>query len=408
MPVTSFTTPAGEFDLHRHGTRPSASGTSPLLAGLVERHFAAQPFGSSLLHHPDRDFLQWQENASRTLRNCLLLPHTVGEPVETRFLHRDDSHPDYIVEELELSVTPPLTAPATAVIPRNATRRHPAIVALHSMGGHQLYGREKLLARDGENPVLSAYRQRYYDGRSLQAELARAGFLSIAIDAIGFGQRSDEATARPDFVEWRRGLSEEEISRLQSQHRPSADNRIARTLLALGYSTAALVASDDVRCVDYLLTRPDVDPQRIGCAGLSFGSFRANYLAALDPRVRAAVSVCWISTLAGVISHNIQGALGFFALPPGFYRHFDLADIPALAAPKPFLAISGWRDPMILPSAMADAHLFLRRVWERAGAPGNLGSLLFDTGHCFDATMQAHALAFLQRHLQPVTPDAGT
>lgn len=397
--MTPFTTPAQELDLHRQAIRsPSPHLPSPL-SGLVQRHVGAQQFGSSLLHHPDRDFLQWRENASRTLRNCLLLPHTLGEPVVTRFLHRNTSHPDYIVEELELSVTPPLTAPATVVIPRNGAQRHPAIVALHSMGGHQLHGREKLLARDDENPVLTAYRQRYYDGHSLQAELARAGFLSIAIDAVGFGQRLEEAATRPDFTAWRRRLREEEVAHFQSQNRPSADNRIARVLLALGYSTAALVASDDLRCVDYLLTRPDVDPQRIGCAGLSFGSFRANYLAALDPRVRAAVSVCWISTLKGVITHNLEGALGFFALPPGFYRHFDLLDIPALVAPKPFLAISGWRDPMILPSGMADAHLFLRRVWESAGASENLGSLLFDTGHCFNSAMQENAIAFLRRHL---------
>ncbi len=392
--MDNFRTPDAELTARLKEWRTPYPNTGLLGHDFVARHLGR--FESSLYHHPERDLSAWQAEGVQTLREALTLPRTLGEPSEARLVHRDDSHADYTVEELELTLTPPLRAPATVVIPRNGTARHPALVALHSMGGYQLFGREKLLARKGEPASLTAYRQKNYEGRSLQAELARAGYLSIAIDAIGFGLRSQEAQEKGTaFEAWRHEA--DTPGHLPS--RPQADALLARTLLALGYSTAALVVTDDRRTVDYLTTRADVDPGHIGCLGLSFGAFRANYLAAIEPRVRAAVSACWVSTMEGVLPYNPSGALGFFALPPGFYRRFDLADLPALAAPKPYLAISGWADPMLQPAGMAHLHRFLRTVWERAGASTRLGSLLYDTGHCFNAEMQTAALAFLREHL---------
>lgn len=320
-------------------------------------------------------------------------------PSDAVLRHRDQTNPDYAVEELEITVTPPLRAPATVVIPRNGAKTHPAVVVLHSMGGYYIYGREKVLARADESPLLTKYRERYYDGKSLQAGLARQGYLSIAIDAINFGERLPPAASPDHFEKWRREMGESDMPEFNRTDYLLADCLLSRTMLALGYSTAALVASDDLRTVDYLVSRPDVDPGRIGCMGLSFGAFRTNYLAALDERIKAGVSVCWLGTSAGVVEFNIANALGFFALPPGFYRHFDLADIAAMIAPKPFLGISGWKDPMIQPAAMAQVHRFLRQVWERAGAAENLGSLLFETGHVFNAAMQEKAFVFLQQHL---------
>ncbi len=395
-----FHTPDSEIAARLETWRKPYSETSCLPPGFVRHHFATQTFPRSLYHHPERDFHAWRVEAARALETRLALPNALGAPSDAVLRSRDDSHPAHIIEELEFTVTPPLRAPATVVIPRNGASRHPAIVALHSMGGYHLYGREKLLERAGESPSLTDYRRKFYDGLSLQAELARAGYLSIAIDAINFGERTAPSLSRSSasFEEWRRRLAPDGIKAIYPQY-GAADNLLSRTLLALGYSTPALVACDDRRTVDYLLTRQDVDPRRIGCTGLSLGAFRAKYLAALDPRVKAAVSVCWISTSAGIIGSNISGALGFFALPPEFYRDFDLVDIAAMVAPKPFLAISGWEDPMIQPAGMAQAHRFLRQVWRQAEVSENLGSLVSSVGHVFDADMQRAATAFLDQHL---------
>lgn len=399
MLLTSFQTPDSEICERLEHWLPAYENPSCLSKTFVSQHLASLSFEQSLFRRPEQDVTQWQMSARRILHNCLILPDALGMPSGAVLRRRDKTHPDYIVEELEISVTPPLRAPATVVIPRNGAETHPAIVVLHSMGGYYLYGREKMLARADESPLLTKYRRQYYDGKSLQAELARQGYLSIAIDAVNFGERLPFSAAPDHFEKWRRELSESKALQFNQTHRSTAENLLSRTMLALGYSTAALVATDDLRTVDYLASRPDVDDGRIGCMGLSFGAFRTNYLTALDSRIKAGVSVCWLSTSAGVLEFNLGGALGFFALPPGFYRHFDLADIVAMIAPKPFLAISGWNDPMIQPAGMAQAHQFLRQVWERTGSAENLGSLLFETGHVFNGDMQQAALAFLECNL---------
>jgi len=170
-------------------------------------------------------------------------------------------------------------------------------------------------------------------------------------------------------------------------------------LLTAGLSVAGLVATDDLRTVDYLCTRDDVETTRIGCMGLSFGSFRASYLSALDERIRAAVSVCWTSTLKGIIDYNVLGAMGLFALPPALYRRMDMIDIVALSAPKPFLAISGWRDRLMQPSGSAEAHLRLRKHWQALSVKERFGSLIYDTGHEFNQEMQEASFDFFGHHL---------
>lgn len=399
MLLTSFQTPDSEIKAHLEKWLPPYAADSCLPETFVGQRLASLSFKQSLFRRPEQDITQWQVFATRLLYNCLVLPDALDTPSDAVLRHRDNTHTDYIVEELEITVTPPLRAPATVVIPRRGEAPYPAIVVLHSMGGYYLYGREKMLARADESPLLTNYRQQYYDGKSLQAELAREGFLSIAIDAVNFGERLPLSAKSDHFEKWRQTLSESEAVQFNQTHRSPAENLLSRTMLALGYSTAGLVATDDLRTVDYLTSRPDVDHERIGCMGLSFGAFRTNYLMALDARVKAGVSVCWLSTSAGVLEFNLGGALGFFALPPGFYRHFDLVDIAAMIAPKPFLAISGWNDPMIQPASIAQAHQFLRHVWERTGYAENLGSLLFPTGHVFNRAMQRSALAFLEGNL---------
>ncbi len=395
-----FQTPEEELTAQLEKRHPPADRQPIPLSPLVEEQIRrGETWRESLLHHPGGDLIERQARLRAILRQAVEIPGArVGTPGSQLLSRREEA--DYTVEELLIEVTPPLKAPATVVIPHNGQTRHPALLLLHSMGGNRVYGREKLLAFEGEPSWLSDYRQTYYEGRSLQVELARAGYLSIAIDAINFGERCAKAQSDPlHFKEWRGRANTEEALDLTIAISSTAESDSSRQLLSIGLSTAALVVTDDLRTLDYLASRHDVDEGRIGAAGLSFGSFRTNYLAALDDRVKTAVSVCWISTHLGVLRHNLLGSLGFFAMPPGLYRKLDLADLPALAAPKPFLAISGWRDPMIEPFGMAEAHLFLRRIWAAHDAGEKLGSLIYDAPHTFNATMQEAAIAFLDRHL---------
>lgn len=399
----SFQTPESELRTRLGERHPPNSLIAGGIEELLTRQVATAPWDLSVTVLPEgADRGARSAAAGKHLRDLLILRESLGEPLDAVMTSRREEA-GFVVEEVVFTGTPPLRIPATVVIPRNGATRHPAIVALHSMGGMRAYGREKLLAFSGQPAFLADYRKTYYEGRSLQLELARRGYLSIAIDACGFGERT--LTALSDLEKFRHErlrFSAEDARSVSLQAAIVDENLIQRALLTSGISLAALVATDDLRTVDYLCSREDVDSARIGCVGLSFGSFRSNYLAALDDRIRAAVSVCWISTLAGILNYNIAGAMGFFALPPSLYQRMDLADIVAVAAPKPFLAISGWQDLHMQPFGMAEAHLRLRKVWDDLGASDALGSLIYDCGHEFNATMQKAAWAFFDRHLEGI------
>ena len=62
---------------------------------------------------------------------------------------------------------------------------------------------------------------------------------------------------------------------------------------------------EDRRAVDYLLTRPEVDEQRLGCGGLSGGGLRTIFLSGLDDRIKCAVCVGFMSTNKEVVAHRI-------------------------------------------------------------------------------------------------------
>lgn len=105
--------------------------------------------------------------------------------------------------------------------------------------------------------------------------LARKGYLVLAFDPFGQGERIEYPGAVPG------------TSALGS---PTREHDYAgKRLLLLGVNFALYRAWDGIRGIDYLLSRADVDPQRIGCGGQSGGGTMTMYLAALDERIRAAV-----------------------------------------------------------------------------------------------------------------------
>src|SRR5687767_1535675 len=113
-----------------------------------------------------------------------------------------------------------------------------------------------------------------------------------------------------------------------------------RQLNWAGTTWAGVNFGDDSRCVDYLLSRKEVDPERIGCTGLSGGGWRTNIMAALEPRIKAAVSVGWMTTGDAQQPYNVSGAIGTFCLLPGVWNRIDIPDLIAMAAPKAVMVVS--------------------------------------------------------------------
>lgn len=392
-------TPDAELARYANARHPHSNSLGELEV-LFAEPLRALSFDLSFDQDRYRDVGKWRRSVLPRLRKALRMPARRCLS-GTRLLSRTPMA-DVIREEIEFRCQTGSRIPATVLVPRTGKPPFPAVAVLHDMGDLRPYGREKMLEFDGEPSYLTEHRRVCYEGRSVCLDLARRGFLTICIDALIFGERAGAVLPDPaGFLQERGHWSDDQASEFSGEMAFHWDRAGCASALLTGQTWAGLIAQEDIATVDYLVARPDVDPRRIGCVGLSFGAYRSHYLAALDKRLAAAVSGCWLATVDSVIGYNVRGAMGFFTLIPGINEHLDICDIPALACPRPFMAISGWRDPLMHPFGIAAAHRKLRRVWSKAGAAQNLGSLCFDAPHELNALMQERAWEWLSRQLNP-------
>jgi dienelactone hydrolase len=273
----------------------------------------------------------------------------------------------------------------------------PAIVALHDHGGFYLWGKEKLVETPGEHAVLSEFKQRYYEGKSIANELVRQGYLVIVIDMFYWGDRRMLLDDDPD--DWRSRPSTLTRERIQAFNGRSGQNEqlVGRTIFAAGFTWPGVLCWDDVRTVDYLCTRPEVDRHRIGCVGLSVGGLRSCYLAALDERIKAAIVVGWMTSFPWQLQKHIRNTIGHTKVIPGLYQYLDYPDIASLAMPAPLLVINGSQDTLFHPEGVQASFRKLQDCYRKAGVSEQLATRLYDTPHEFNLQMQTEAWAWLKR-----------
>jgi dienelactone hydrolase len=313
------------------------------------------------------------------------------------------------VETVRIRASPAYDIPARVLVPSGRAGRLPAVVALHCHGGQYAWGAAKLVSSPDDPPTLLEYRQRLYGGRAYAEDLARRGFVVIVIDAFYFGaRRLRPETLRRDAVPSEAREAFDSLASLSagSAERIAAENRVAsafetpvaKTLFAAGATWPGLLAWDDVRAVDYLATRADVDSARIGCIGLSGGGLRAAMLAAVNPRIRAACVVAWMSTLGEMLPRHARRHT-WMAWLPGLRASLDLPDAAALAAPGALLVQQCAQDTLFPMEGMRGAVDKLQRIHAKAGIPERFAGTFHDAPHSFTPAMQAEAFAWLERWL---------
>lgn len=304
---------------------------------------------------------------------------------------------DYIRESVRFNTTPDVRVPAYVLVPKGAAGRLPAIVALHDHGGFYLWGKEKIVQIDGEHSVLGDFRKQYYGGKSIAVELVRQGYLVVVIDMFYWGDR--RMLLDDDPADWRERPASLSGERIRAFNARAGQNEqlVGRTIYSAGFTWPGVMFWDDIRTVDYLLTRPDVDPKRIGCVGLSVGGLRSCHLAALDDRIRAAVVVGWMTSFPWQLKTQIRNTIGFTKLVPGLYQHLDYPDVAALAMPTPLLVINGSKDGLFHPGGVKTSFAKLNACYAKAGVPTHCRTRLYDTPHEFNAEMQTEAWGWLKQ-----------
>ncbi len=301
-------------------------------------------------------------------------------------------------EKILIRTAPDLVAPAYLHLPKQRNGRLPAIVDLHSHGGMFLFGKEKVIDFGTNHPAMVRYHMDNYEGRPTATELVQRGYAVITIDAFGFGERrilleEDRAAG------WERAAySLEDVERLNRKCR-AKESTIVKTLAYSGHTLPGVIAWDDMRTVDYLLTRPEIDPTRIGCVGVSMGGWRSLVLAGLDSRVRAAVVVGFMSTARPMMQRHMD-THSFVHFIPGIHAHLDLPDIVGLRAPLPLLVQQCRQDGLFPLAGMEESLEKLSAIYRKAGQPEAFQGRFYDQKHIFNVEMQNDAFGWLDRHLR--------
>ncbi len=230
--------------------------------------------------------------------------------------------------------------------------------------------------------------------------LARMGYMVLAFDPFGQGERHQ-------YLDPRTG---------KSRYGPTGEHSQAgRPLLLLGATFAQYRAWDAVRALDYLLSRPEIDPARIGCTGHSGGGTMTMYLCALEPRIHVAVEVEGNSeNLAGPqydppgavadAEQNLVGGLAMDAAGSANPLAIDRGDLLMAFAPKPLLLCytpqdSGTTYSPTYSEGTHEVYEELKKVYGKMAAEDKVKLFASSLPHDFDFLNRQATYAWFNRWL---------
>ena len=336
-------------------------------------------------------------NAGRDIVSEALASRSAAVPLAPQVVDRQDLG-EFIREKVIFSTTPEFRVPAYVHIPKGLKGRAPAVVDLHSHGGMFLFGKEKVIDFGHNHPVMTEYHQVNYGGRPTATELVRRGYVVITIDALMFGERRLMMDDDLRYGWERSRYSVEDARHLNAVCR-SKEDTLAKSLFLAGKTWEGIVLWDDMRTVDYLLSRPEVDAARIGCVGVSFGGYRSLFLAGMDERISAACVVGFMSTVKPMIRRHID-THSWVHFVPAIHRYLDWPDIVALRAPKPLLVQQCTRDGLFPLPGMQQAVEKINAIYTKSGAAQRFSSRFYDVTHQFNVAMQDDAFKWFDQQLR--------
>ena len=129
------------------------------------------------------------------------------------------------------------------------------------------------------------------------------------------------------------------------------------------------------------------------------GSTMAQWVAALDERVKAAVDICCLTEYHTLLAKKGLSGHGIYYYVPGLLKHFTAADVNALIAPRAHLALAGLQDKLAPVEGLDVVDRELTRVYAEAGHPERWKLLRYDVGHQETPEGRREALAFLKAFL---------
>ena len=310
------------------------------------------------------EWLEWRSHLREKLGE-LAGPRPERVPLNAEVLESVDCG-EYTRHRVVYDTEAHTSVPAHLLIPKDRKgERAPALICLHGHGA------------DGKDNVAGVHRDDADRARTIDAanynygeQFARHGYITLCPDARGWGERCEGF-----FVT----SPEDPEPPLRGRRDPCNVHFLKAQLW--GLNLTALNLWDDMRGVDYLQSRAEVDPDRIGVVGLSFGGTRTMYLGAMDERLKAVDISCYLTSFLqyALRQNNFCGS----QFLPGILNWAEVADVCALVAPRALLCESGSDDQGFKLEAAREGFETIRRCYEVAGVPERCEHEVFDGGHRF-------------------------
>ena len=321
----------------------------------------------------------WQEKAREKLRSLLGLDLFVPVDFEPHKLEVQVLPGNIVREKWVITTEQDVLMPLYLLIPADSDKTTPVCIC---PAGHQGGGKESVA---GNKDIPCIRRQIAFFHYDYALKLAEAGYVAVAPDPRGFGERRDETRQ-----------SDEEADILGS-----TCLNLAHMAEPLGFTVIGSLVWDLMRLVDFLAAQGRWNVGAMSMVGFSGGGMQTLYTAALDPRIRLAfVSGYFYGFKDSLLELNGNCSCNYV---PGLWRSFDCADIAAMIAPRPLVIQSCSEDHLNGKRGMVNVmeqYVRLQSIYALFGAGGNLlhdvipGDHHFGDGHMLDdiRTVQKNAV----------------
>ncbi|MCL2604395.1 MAG: alpha/beta hydrolase family protein [Defluviitaleaceae bacterium] len=298
----------------------------------------------------------WQAEARELLRDLLGFGTFEGCADTVYELDSEDCG-EYVRTKYVLQTEEYVYTPFFTLIPADLKpgERRPAIICPN---GHFNRAKESVAAVRHEEGVLEDMENAHTHHAE---DFVRRGYIAFCPDARGFGERAEKA--------------------VQDKWHCSCAH-LNRMGIPLGRSALGMQVWDLIKLADYIETRGDCDPSRITCAGLSGGGMQTLYFAAVDTRIKCA---CTSGYFFGALESRLHGNHHCDCnYVPNLWKYFDMGDIAALIAPRPFIIETGLHDDSNGIRGIENVYDQVRvaqKAYDAAGYADKLKHSVLDVGH---------------------------
>ncbi len=343
----------------------------------------------------------WRKQAKKQTFEKIAMPDLGGLPKVK--INRQYTYDGLHIEEISWNL--PYGQPAEAILlkPAGANKPLPGILAFHHHGADKYFGKRKITRTgDSRHPLVEESQQLYYDGFAWANEIAKRGYVVLVPDAFPFGSRRVLLQEVPEHL--RNGLNDnnpEDSDNIKAYNKWAASHEdvMAKSLFCAGTTWPGVWVAEDLKALDILCSRDDVDADKIGCGGLSGGGMRTVFIGGLDPRIKCAVCVGLMTTWEDFML-NKSYTHTWMSFVPLLPEQLDFPEILGLNVPSPVLVLYAEQDGLFTLPGMKRADEILQDVYKKANASDHCKGSFYPGGHRFGREMQREAYNWFDKWLK--------